>query len=57
MEYNQNMKNKAGYFVSQIGLVKITLTGPQGSGKTMLAREIRKAARGLGLRIRVKVII
>ena len=35
-------------------MVKITLTGPQGSGKTRLAREIRKAARRLGLRIRIK---
>lgn len=48
------MKNKDGYLVDQVGRVAITLTGSQGSGKTTLAREIRKVARGLGLRIRIK---
>lgn len=37
------------------GFVRVRLTGAQGAGKTTLAREIRKAARRLGLRVRVSM--
>jgi DNA replication protein DnaC len=46
-----------GYSVYQVGIVKITLTGPQGSGKSILAQAIRKAARKYGLRIRTKEVL